>query len=123
MSGPGLCEDCRQQSDLGNKCRACYVAWKQRLWADIPDHQADITKAAVLLNRTNPQSLRKDVARHALGEKGVPEVTGKPAELVALCKRVLEGPFGPQMHNKLTAIVGASEEASAAKAPRKDGLS
>lgn len=106
------CEDCRQPSDLGNKCRACYRRWQAQLYRDIPDRLAEFTEVALALNR-QPQVTRKAIANTALGKPAGGSLAGKPADLVASCKRVLEGPYGPQLEMRLMAAISASPEKGA----------
>lgn len=113
---PKTCEDCEQETDLGHKCRACYLVWRGLLWQDVRAALDEFHLVARQLNIVG-DSERKVIADVALGHatKGI---SGRQAELYAIVKRVMAGPFGPQLEAKLQAIRAAD---NTAKKGRRSG--
>lgn len=105
---PRVCEDCGNGTDLGHKCRACYLQWSKLVWQDIPNAFRDLQLVARQLNIVGDKE-RKAIADVATG-KATRGIDGRSAELYAIVKRVLAGPYGPQLESKLQAIQNASEE-------------
>jgi hypothetical protein len=101
-SDPFLCEDCRNPTDMGLKCRACYAEWKRKLWADIPDRHAELLQASKRLSKL-PDATKRAVAFHANGYTNLP-LSGEAAEVLAVVKRVLAGPFSDSMERMCEAI-------------------
>lgn len=108
-----FCQDCGLRSDLGLKCRSCYAKWSRNLWSDIPMHQERLAIVSRMLNAMH-QGERKALANAALGGKS----SGVNQDHLKRLKKVLEGPFGPQLESCLQAIWNAPEE-TGAKATRR----
>lgn len=105
---PKVCEDCGNGTDLGHKCRSCYARWSALLWQDIPSHHAELEMVARQLNIIGDGD-RKRIADMAMGH-GSGRIDGRIAELYAIVKRVIAGPFGPSLEVALQAIRSASEK-------------
>lgn len=112
MEEPRICEDCGNVTDLGHKCRACYVQWQRLLYQDIPLEYRMAADALRELQKCN-EDVRKAIAHVVIGEDPGMVISAYNAELVTKLKRVMDGPFKDNIEATCRAI--ASSTASKAK--------
>lgn len=112
---PKVCEDCGNGTDLGHKCRACYAQWRRLVWQDIQRAHGELVLVAKQLNIIGDGE-RRLIADVALG-KTTGRISGRSADLFLIVKRVLDGPYGPQLTMKLQAIVNVESDGKKGRKP------
>ena len=108
MSG-GFCQECREPSDLGAKCRPCYRRWQADLYADIPRHHARLI--ALFKELQGLPAVAKAVACFIMRQQGG-VMSGTEAEFVRKCKEALAGPFGGSMEICLIGWMNTEDKAA-----------
>ena len=106
---PLLCDDCHGPTDMGRKCRACYKQWSRLLWQDIPRELDRLQRVCKDL-RSFPIDTRKRIAALLLGKPLQGTLQGRDADMAAIVKGVIAGPFKDSMEATLVGCWNESSE-------------
>jgi hypothetical protein len=93
-----ICQTCGLPSDLGNKCRRCYLKWQRELSKELHGALEHYQRTVAVMQAKASAAPR--LAEIALGHRHE-RLSGQDADIMLMIRRALDGPYEQAMRNAL----------------------